>query len=402
MQPVDATPRLSLTPGIPTYSQARAFMKAVQGVAFTTFWSMYSQIWDMVGNPQENMDWTAPEEWIPQRLTGEEQAVALKIWRDTNHVVNPRHTRGCYYFTSKHTLLEQNPSGLYEITAAGKEFLGSHAGDLSAQIDSTEGLLTLLQIVSELGPARRSDLLPAYAEFCLSHTTYQSSAVHTSSLYDRLVNLKERGLIERRSNYYEITEAGTKYLIQNAMRIIGRSVTSEQTRLKNTAQTINKAARQHLVEFLSKMDPFKFEHLIRLLLQEMGYDNVQVTRRSNDGGVDVVAEIELGISSIKEVVQVKRKSGTVNRPVLDALRGVLHRFGAQRGTIITLGKVATGAKKAAFEPGGAPITLIDGERLLDLLMQHEIGLARKTVDFYEFDDSKLLQFADQPAEEEER
>ena len=53
------------------------------------------------------------------------------------------------------------------------------------------------------------------------------------------------------------------------------------------------------------MDPYKFEHLIKLLLEDMGYENVEVTAPSNDGGVevtapsndggvDVTADIELG------------------------------------------------------------------------------------------------------------
>jgi hypothetical protein len=48
---------------------------------------------------------------------------------------------------------------------------------------------------------------------------------------------------------------------------------------------------------------------------------------------------------------VKRRAGTINRPVLDALHGVLHWFGAPGGTIITTGKFASGAKKAAIVIG---------------------------------------------------
>ena len=33
--------------------------------------------------------------------------------------------------------------------------------------------------------------------------------------------------------------------------------------------------------------------------------------------------------------------------------------------------------KAAFEAGAAPITLIDGETLVNLLMEHNIGVRRR-------------------------
>jgi len=71
--------------------------------------------------------------------------------------------------------------------------------------------------------------------------------------------------------------------------------------------------------------------------------------------------------------------------VLDMLRGSLHRFGAVKGTIISLGGFAKGAQSAAFEPGAAPITLIDGEKLLDLLIENGIGVRTKTIEMLELE-----------------
>ena len=47
--------------------------------------------------------------------------------------------------------------------------------------------------------------------------------------------------------------------------------------LANLIRQKNWAARQQLLEFLRTMNPFKLEHLIKLLLEEMGYSNVKVT-----------------------------------------------------------------------------------------------------------------------------
>jgi restriction system protein len=117
--------------------------------------------------------------------------------------------------------------------------------------------------------------------------------------------------------------------------------------------------------------------------------------------VDVVANIEFGISSVREVVQVKRHKGNIGRRVLDQLRGSLHRFNAVRGTIITTGGFSRGTIQAAFERGAAPITLIDGEKLLDLLVEHEIGATKSSVEYIDFDASKLAQFESEEAEEPE-
>ena len=53
--------------------------------------------------------------------------------------------------------------------------------------------------------------------------------------------------------------------------------------------------------------------------------------------------------------------------------GSLHRFRAVRGTIITTAGFAKGTTEAAFEAGAAPITLIDGQKLVDLLIENSIG-----------------------------
>jgi restriction system protein len=80
------------------------------------------------------------------------------------------------------------------------------------------------------------------------------------------------------------------------------------------------------------------------------------------------------------------------------LRGSLHRFKAQKGTIITTGDFGKGAKDAAFEMGAAPITLINGDTLIDLLVQHGIGLKKKTIEYYEVDEEVFQAVPDEEAE----
>ena len=119
----------------------------------------------------------------------------------------------------------------------------------------------------------------------------------------------------------------------------------------------------------------------------MDYQNVEVTARSGDGGVDVVADIELGITSVREVVQVKKHRRPIQRKDLDALRGSLYRFNAVRGTIVTTARFAKGTQEAAFATGAAPITLIDGDKLIDMLIEHGIGVRKRTIEMLEVDPS---------------
>ena len=143
--------------------------------------------------------------------------------------------------------------------------------------------------------------------------------------------------------------------------------------------------RESLRELLQDMDPFAFEHLIKRLLEEMNYQNVEGTSRSSDSGVDVVGDIKLGITSVREVVQAKRHRRAVQRKDLDALRGSLYRFNAVRGTIVTTSRFAKGTQDAAFATGVAPITLLDGDKLVDLLIEHGIGVRKRTIELLEVD-----------------
>ncbi len=210
------------------------------------------------------------------------------------------------------------------------------------------------------------------------------------------MNLIDRNLISRSGQTYSITDGGLSYLERNASRVPGQSRQEHRslTNLRKLAQELSREARAQLEAHLIEMNPFRFEELISHLLEEMGYSDVMTTSRTGDKGVDVVANIQLGISSVREVVQVKRHKANLNRTVLDQLRGSLHRFNAVRGTIITIGGFSKGTQEAAFELGAAPITLIDGSMLIDLVFEYEIGVRKLNVDYLEFDPPSLEQFED--------
>lgn len=384
----------SLTPNLPEYSRARHFVRILEGKPFSLYREMYNSIWDQRGSPQETVDWSDPEAWIPSRLSGAKRELALTIWRQSSGGLNPRYLRGSWYLCSRHELLTKGQDGNLTITIKGNDFLQHTNGQVVAEIDEFEGILTALRLVAERGPGKRSEFLSDFAEFCRAYTNYQKDSPIKSALYDRLMNLIDRDLISRSEQTYSITDGGLSHLERYASRIPGqtRQEHSKLTNLRKLAQDLRREARGQLEAQLLEMNPFKFEELISHLLEEMGYSDVVTTSRTGDKGVDVVANIQLGISSVREVVQVKRHKANLNRTVLDQLRGSLHRFNAVRGTIITIGGFSKGTQDAAFEPGAAPITLIDGSKLIDLLVEYEIGVRKLNVDYLEFNPQALEQF----------
>jgi len=150
--------------------------------------------------------------------------------------------------------------------------------------------------------------------------------------------------------------------------------------------TYNAVQMDLLRERLGEMPPQRFERLVADLLEAMGYEDVEVVGQAGDRGIDVVGTVQVGITSIREVVQVKRHRKNINRRVVDQLRGALPYHQAIRGTLVTLSGFTSGSAEAALYPNAAPITLIDGDRLIQLLIEHEIAVTRREAHLNEVDE----------------
>jgi len=65
---------------------------------------------------------------------------------------------------------------------------------------------------------------------------------------------------------------------------------------------------------------------------------------------------------------------------------------ADKGIIITTGTFTAEARREALRDGVVPIELIDGDKLVDMLQNLELGL--KPVTTYEIDDAFFSEFRD--------
>ena len=377
----DGAERRVRIPHFPRYDEVRLVLPVWAGMRRSEVTGLRSTIATLRGTPQEPVDWSSPDEWIPERLTGADRDVALAVWEKSNKLVNPRHVYGHWLLSTNYGLLDEDADGVLRISDRGTDFLKAPGGKTEASLDEAEGLLKILALVADTGPASFGELVEGWGDYLARRSKFGTESTIKDTLRRRLRNLLARELLDRSGAQYTISEAGLAYLGQAGDEDApGGDQNQEIRRLVREQES---SVRESIRDILAELDPFAFEHLVKRLLEEMSYDNVQVTTRSNDGGVDVVADIELGITSVREVVQAKRHKRTIQRKDLDALRGSLHRFGAVRGTIIATSKFSKGTRDAAFEPGAAPITLIDGEKLLELLIAHAIGVRKKTLEVLE-------------------
>lgn len=368
------------TPHFPVYSTVNKMLAVLPGVPRATLISMIRIIGEQTGTPQNPVDWSEPDTWINERLSGDEADLAQRIWVKTGRTVNPRHIYGAYFFINRYQLLALDDGGVYRLSERGQAFLDNDA-KVVRELDEAEGLPQLLAILATKTRARRGDLLTDWGEFLLEHSRSSTPATFKSTLSYRLLNLIERGLAAREGNAYVITSQGMAYATS-----VTRTNNDPRREVLRAITEFNKDQRENLREQLQILHPYRFEHLVRDLLEAMGYEDVVVTKESGDKGVDVVATVQFGITTITEVVQVKRHQANIQRSTLDQLRGALPYHKAIRGTLITVGGFSKGCTEAALYPGAAPIGLIDGEKLLDLLIDHEIGIRKRDATLYEVDE----------------
>jgi restriction system protein len=144
-------------------------------------------------------------------------------------------------------------------------------------------------------------------------------------------------------------------------------------------QMLDAALKQELLDLAKKMDPLRFEQLVLDLLVAMGYggsreEAAKVTKASNDEGIDgLINEDRLGLDVI--YVQAKRWKDTVGRKEIQSFVGALAGQQAHKGVFITTSDFADTAVAYAKKVP-QKVILIDGDRLADLMIQHNIGVSK--------------------------
>lgn len=166
---------------------------------------------------------------------------------------------------------------------------------------------------------------------------------------------------------------------------------SPQDLIDSGFSSIETEVKTNLLERLKEIDPYYFEKVILILLKRMGYGDFVETSKSGDGGIDgIINEDKLGLEKI--YTQAKRYNENKVRE-----KDIRNFIGAMsgdtsKGVFITTSTFGDSAIKKAREAHHS-IILIDGAKLVDLMLQYNVGVQVKTVyevkeldnDFFEED-----------------
>ena len=207
--------------------------------------------------------------------------------------------------------------------------------------------------------------------------------------------LKRFGLLENSSRgVWALTEKGKethkvdqekvkRYVVKkdNEERNNKKGKINEEPEISNGYEEMKEFNWQDkLIGVLRSIHPNQFERLCQRLLRELGFVNVEVTGRTNDGGIDGKGIIKIGgVLSFHIVFQAKRYKGSVGSSVIRDFRGAMSGR-ADKGVVITTGSFTREAKKEAIRDGAIPIDLIDGNEFAERLKRLNLGVEVEMVE----------------------
>jgi len=140
---------------------------------------------------------------------------------------------------------------------------------------------------------------------------------------------------------------------------------------------VNADYKVELLSMLQSLPPEGFERICQRLLRESGFQQVTVTGKTGDGGIDGHGILQINpLVSFKVLFQCKRYQGAVAVSAVRDFRGALQGR-ADKGIILTTGTFTTDAKREAIRDGATPIELVDGDKLVEMFEELTLGLRPK-------------------------
>lgn len=249
--------------------------------------------------------------------------------------------------------------------------------------------IPLLQTLMELGgQAKAAEVYPALRnkfpnlrEEDLAETLPSGPIKWTNRVQwvrQRLISAKEIDSPER--GIWRITEKGKKR--------IGNKTSAPEKDFLELYEEYEASFRKQLIERLQDLSAEEFEQFSRKLLRVYGFADVRNTRVSKDGGIDGFGKLRIGLATMNVAFQCKRWQGAVGRPDVDKFRGAIQgEF--EQGIFFTTSDFSPEARDASLRRGAVPIILLNGESIIDLMIDKGLGVERHPLHAYQLRPSDL-------------
>jgi restriction system protein len=174
-------------------------------------------------------------------------------------------------------------------------------------------------------------------------------------------------------------KAGQRKTKPQESHIVSEKTPDEQ--LDSAYNELRQNLAEDLLATVKVASPQFFENLVVDVLVKMGYggsteDAGEAVGKTGDGGIDgVIKQDPLGLGVL--YVQAKRWEGSVGSPEIQKFVGALHGKHTRQGVFITTGSFTAEATRYVKNIDDK-IILIDGERLAELMIDHNVGVSTIT------------------------
>lgn len=153
-----------------------------------------------------------------------------------------------------------------------------------------------------------------------------------------------------------------------------REIATTESQPISIQQTIN---AEEIRSKLLDLNPYKFEHLIKAVLERKGFNQVEVTRSSGDGGIDLNAiadDSQDFFAGTLVQLQAKRWRHAVGSIEVNNFRGAMSS--SAKGVFITTSSYTRAAIENAYSRTKSCITLIDGLRFSSIVIQCKVDISK--------------------------
>ncbi len=200
--------------------------------------------------------------------------------------------------------------------------------------------------------------------------------------------LSLKGLVEEKSLLDFYQEENNKTLKSSTQSKELKNSTPQDL-IDEGFKRIEHEIKSDLLQKLKTIDPYFFEKVILKLLNKMGYGDFIETSKSADGGIDgIINEDKLGLDKI--YIQAKRF--TENKVREKDIRNFIGAMSGDtnKGVFVTTSQFDQAAVQKAKD-AHHKIILIDGNKLVDLMHEYNIGVQIKhTIDIKHLDEDFFL------------
>lgn len=142
------------------------------------------------------------------------------------------------------------------------------------------------------------------------------------------------------------------------------------------------AFSKSIIRQIKKVTPENFEHFTKNLLDAYGFEDLEVTSYSKDGGIDGFGRLKVGLGLITVAFQCKRyTSKSVRTKEIQEFRGSIQGK-CEQGIFFTTSRFTTDCESLMFQAGAVPIIMLDGEGIVEIMIDKNFGIETQSIPIY--------------------